>query len=364
MRINRLTILNFKNIAECELRFDAAVNCFVGGNGAGKTNLIDAIHILSMTKSAFSMTDGQCLRHGEEFFMLSGAFTADSGTDSEVVCSFRKGDGKLLKYCGKEYDRLADHIGVIPSVVVSPSDIALVADEADLRRRWLNSFISQSDRTYLDSVMRYNRLLSERNSLLKQPVANDVLEVFDMRLSELGEVIHTARESAVELLQPLVADGYRNLSDDAEQVELSYRSELNGCPMSEILLSSREKDMAMGFTTSGIHRDDMVMTIGGYPLRRYGSQGQQKSFLIALKLAQYRLLSRLSGERPMLLFDDLFDKLDSERLERLLRMTSGEEFGQIFISDCNVERLRAVLDKSALSYRFFTVTEGTITPEE
>ena len=366
MRLGRLSILNFKNIIEGEISPCEGINCIVGSNGAGKTNVVNAIHYLSMSKSSLSHTDGQSVRHGEEFFMLSGDYFADSGMAVGVTCGFGKGKGKTLKFCGKEYERLADHIGAVPVVMVSPADGALVSDSADERRRWLNAFISQLDHPYLDNTMRYNRVLAERNTLLKQGeyTIPELLDVLDERLADLGEKVAATRRDVVGRLAPLVEKYYAFIADDHELVELTYRSDLNERPFLEVLQSVRQKDVVCGFTNSGVHRDDVVMKIGGYPLRKYGSQGQQKSFLLALKLAQYTLLYERLGERPLLLLDDLFDKLDERRLSRLMELTAGGDFGQIFITDCNRERLISVLKNNGLPFRLWDVAEGEIVQTE
>lgn len=366
MRLEKLSLLNFKNITECALLPSEGINCIVGSNGAGKTNVVDAIHYLSMSKSSLPMTDGQNIRHGEPFFMLSGEYTTDGGMGVSVTCGFEKGKGKSLKFCGKEYERLADHIGVVPVVMVSPADSALVSESADERRRWLNAFISQLDHSYLDATMRYNRLLAERNTLLKQGdmLIPELLDVIDERLAEQGEKVAATRRDILSRLAPIAERIYGEIAQARESVCLAYRSELNNTPFVEILAANRQKDMVMGFTTSGIHRDDVTMTIGGYPLRKYGSQGQQKSFLLALKLAQYTLLHERLGERPLLLLDDLFDKLDEERLQRLIGVTSGEEYGQVFITDCNRERIISILQQSGLDFRLFAVEGGEVNVEE
>lgn len=366
MRLEKLSLLNFKNITECRIVPSAGINCIVGSNGAGKTNVVDAIHFLSMSKSALSMTDGQSVRHGEPFFMLSGDYTTDGDMGVTVTCGFEKGKGKSLKFCGKEYERLADHIGVVPVVMVSPSDGVLVSDAADERRRWLNAFLSQLDHSYLDATMRYNRLLAERNSMLKQGamLLPELLDVIDERIAEQGERVAAARRDVLERLAPIAERLYGEIAAEGESVCLSYRSELNDTPFLEILRANRQKDLVMGYTTSGIHRDDVTMLIGGYPLRKFGSQGQQKSFLLALKLAQYKLLHERLGERPLLLLDDLFDKLDEQRLQKLIRLTSNEEFGQVFITDCNRERIISILKESGKEFRLFSVTDGEVTQEE
>jgi DNA replication and repair protein RecF len=355
MFLRKLSLINFKNIAAAELSFDTRLNCFVGGNGAGKTNVLDAIHYLSMCKSSLAMTDRQSVRHGEDFFVLDGDYTAGGGREA-VVCSFRCGDGKAVKRNGKVYEKLSEHVGLIPVVVSSPADAALVNDAAEERRRWLNGFLSQLDKAYLAAAIRYNNVLAERNRLLRTEGADEILDILDMQLAEAGEVVWRRRGEAVARLVPLVAEYYKILSGDSERVELEYRSELDGAPFSDVLAAARDRDRACRFTTSGIHRDDLLMRIGGYALRKYGSQGQQKSFLVALKLAQYMVAAEAAGRKPLLLLDDLFDKLDMERVERLIGLVAGEAFGQIFITDCNKVRLEQVL--SGQDYKLWNVEEG------
>ena len=364
MHLRKISILNFKNIADAELELSEGINCFTGDNGAGKTNVLDAVYYMSMSKSSFSMTDGQSLRHDEEFFVLDGAYRTDEGKSENIVCTFSHRTGKTMKRNGKEYERMSDHIGLIPAVMVSPADSALITDSADERRRYLNAFISQLDRTYLRAVMRYKTVLQERNTLLKMSQDTSMLDIYDARLTELADTIYRRRREMVEALRPLTAEYYAALSGDREQVELSYRSDLDEAPMERLLLESRERDFVNRYTSRGVHRDDMVLKIGGYPLRKYGSQGQQKSFLLALKLAQYSIVADRSGERPILLLDDLFDKLDMNRVEELLRLVSGERFGQIFITDCNKVRLQSVLDKAHADYALFTVSNGAIRNSE
>lgn len=360
MYLKKLSLINFKNIAQAEISLSEGINCFVGDNGAGKTNVLDAVYYLSMSKSAFTMTDGQSVHHGEEFFVAEGAYLGDGGRSEQVVCSYSRKGGKVLKRNGKEYDRIADHVGRFPVVIVSPQDSELITDAADERRRYLNGFISQLDRTYLTALMRYNAVLAERNRFLKSSSDEAMLSIYDMQLSEHGTRIYERRRGMVERMRPLVEEYYRTLSGDREQVEIAYRSELAESPLAEVLLRARERDIINRFTTSGIHRDDMVFRIGGYPLRKYGSQGQQKSFLIALKLAQYRLLAEATGERPILLLDDLFDKLDMGRVEKLLGLVAGEGFGQICITDCNKVRLETTLGRAGEQYALFTVEGGDV----
>ena len=363
MRLKKLSLLHFKNIARQELEFCRGVNCLVGDNGAGKTNVMDAIYYLSMCKSSLPMTDTQSIRHGEEGFLVEGQYVSDEEKNERIVCSFTRKGGKVLKRNGKEYERLADHVGLVPAVIVSPADNALISDAAEERRRYLNACISQLDRPYLANVMRYNAVLAERNRLLKMQPDETMLAIYDDQLTDYGTKIHAARQAFAERLQPVVAEYYRILSGDREEVELHYKSELGERPFDEILRAARQKDLVNEYTTSGIHRDDLTLRIGGYPLRKYGSQGQQKSFLIALKLAQYAVVAEACGEKPILLLDDLFDKLDAGRVEQLIRLVSDEAFGQIFITDCNPTRLKSSLDEAGGEYALFTVANGEIASE-
>lgn len=360
MYLKKLVLINFKNIAQAEITLSERLNCFVGDNGAGKTNVLDAVYYLSMSKSALTMTDGQSVRHGEDFFVVEGTYAGDSGSNDTVNCSFLRRSGKVLKLNGKEYDRMADHVGRFPVVMVSPQDSVLITDAAEERRRYLNAFLSQLDRDYLASLMRYNAVLAERNRFLKSSSDEQMLQIYDMQLADHAARIYERRRDIIERMRPLVADFYRQLSGDREQVEIEYRSELASASMGELLLASRERDIVNGFTTSGVHRDDMSLRIGGYPLRKYGSQGQQKSFLMSLKLAQYRILAEVCGERPLLLLDDLFDKLDTSRVENLLTLVAGDDFGQIFITDCNRSRLETILSRAGEKYALFMVEGGDI----
>ena len=360
MYLKKLVLINFKNIAQAEITLSERLNCFVGDNGAGKTNVLDAVYYLSMSKSALSMTDGQSVRHGEDFFVVEGTYAGDSGLSDTVNCSFLRRSGKVLKLNGKEYDRMADHVGRFPVVMVSPQDSVLITDAAEERRRYLNAFLSQLDRDYLASLMRYNAVLAERNRFLKSSSDEQMLQIYDMQLADHAARIYERRRDIIERMRPLVAEFYRQLSGDREQVEIEYRSELASASMGELLLASRERDIVNGFTTSGVHRDDMSLRIGGYPLRKYGSQGQQKSFLMSLKLAQYRILAEVCGERPLLLLDDLFDKLDTSRVENLLTLVAGDDFGQIFITDCNRSRLETILSFAGEKYALFMVEGGDI----
>ncbi len=363
MYLKSLYLINFKNIAEARLDFSPSINALVGDNGAGKTNIIDAIHYLSLAKSMMVMTDRQSVRHEQPFFVVDGTFSSDQGKSSGVVCSFSRQQAKgvkTLKCNGKEYERLSDHVGVVPVVVVAPQDISLVYDGAEERRRFLNSFISQLDPAYLNALIRYNATLSQRNTLLKSRGEESMLEIYDQLLTQSAETIHAKRAEIIAQMQPLVEQYYRILSGEKETISLSYTSQLTASPLPALLQESRAKDRVMEHTTVGVHRDDLELKIEGFPLRKYGSQGQQKSYLIALKLAQYCIVSRAKNERPILLLDDLFDKLDRSRVEQLLQIVAAEEFGQIFITDCNRTRLEEILSSTATPYALYEVEGGEI----
>lgn len=360
MILDTISIINFKNIGDLQLSLTAGINCFVGDNGAGKTNILDAIHYLSAAKSMHTLTDGQSVSHGEDFFLLDGNFRHDDKRCEQVVCSYARRSGKTLKRNGKEYDKLSDHVGCIPLVVVSPADSALISDSADERRRYFNRFLSHLDRGYLAALIRYNAALGERNKLLKCNPSEEMLLIYDGMLSASADIIYRTRKEVIERMRPLVEEYYAALSEEREQIAIDYRSEIATSSLDKILLDSRQRDIVNQFTTSGVHRDDFLFSIGDYPLRKFGSQGQQKSFLIALKLAEYTLLARHTDERPILLLDDLFDKLDMRRVAQLLRLVGGELFGQIFITDCNKHRLQRTLSEAGAEYKLWNINEGEV----
>lgn len=361
MILKRLCISGYRNVESAELELSPTLNCLVGDNGAGKTNVLDAVHYLSMCRSSLGGTDRQSVRHGAEFFVIEGDYEADAGHGLRVMCSFSGSTGKKVKSGGKEHERLSDHVGSVPLVIISPADTFLISDAADERRRWLNSFISQLDRAYLQSLVRYNSVLAERNKVLRDGIDSELLDVLDMQLAAHGDAINARRQTIVDQMRPLVADYYARLADDREAVEMSYRSDATAEGMAAVLAASRQKDLVNGFSSAGVHRDDILMKIGGDTLRRYGSQGQQKSFLVALKLAQFAVVREATGERPILLLDDLFDKLDTGRVGRLIELVEGNDFGQIFISDCNRARLESVLGIRAR--KLFEVRDGVVDGE-
>ena len=308
MILDTLSIINFKNIAEGQITLSKQINCFVGDNGAGKTNILDAVHYLALARSMHTITDSQSVRHGEEGFVVDGNFKHDDGRPERVVCGYQRRAGKTLKRNGKEYERLSEHVGSFPIVVVSPSDTALISDSAEERRRYVNRFLSQIDRGYMSQLIRYNSALQERNKLLKTNPSEEMLLIYDAMLSASADAIFKRRTEIVGQLKPLVEEYYAMLSDERESVDIEYRSELQN-----------------------------------------GS------------LAEYRLLAEHVGDKPVLLLDDLFDKLDMRRVAQLLRLVSGDMFGQIFITDCNKHRLQHTLSEAGVEYQLFHVNEGSAT---
>ena len=358
--LEKIVISDFRNIGLQELEFSPNVNCISGNNGEGKTNLLDAIYYLSMTKSAFASSDRFNFRHGTEEFSLSGTYRMENGLSSRFsIKAALKGDKKLRRD-DKAYDKVSDHIGILPVVMVSPSDISLVSESGEERRRFVNSVLSQMDREYMASMQQYNRLLQQRNRMLKDfSMDRTLLEVIDMRMASVAEPVYQARKRFVEDLLPVVREYYRLLSGDSETVGIEYESELSKASLDMLLEASYERDCAMKYTTSGIQRDDFIFTMNGHPIRRYGSQGQQKSFLVALKFAQYEVMKRNYGFAPVLLLDDVFDKLDMNRISNLLQMVASNEFGQIFITDSNKVRMSGIVDRITSDRAYFDTAGGS-----
>lgn len=363
MYLNELKIVNYRSFEQCELEFDPKINCFVGNNGQGKTNLLDSLYYLSMCKSAFNPNDKQVVRHGESFFVLQGDYSRAAVSES-IVCGYKVSGGKTIKRNGKPYERLADHVGFLPVVMISPADSALIGESGEERRRYMNSVISQFDKLYLDEVIRYNQLIAQRNSLLKEHArvsfSYDLLEAIDVRLVELARAIFAKRQAFVEDLIPVFRRFYREVSGGHEEVSLGYKSQLRDEDYAQLLRERIAKDRALQYTSTGIHRDDLSLNIGDFPIKREGSQGQQKSYLIALKLAQFEFLSKVSGLKPILLLDDIFDKLDSDRLRRLIRLVAHDGFGQIFITDTDRGHLNRILSQVDSGYRLFNVEKSQV----
>lgn len=292
--------------------------------------------------------------------MIDGTFISDSERREQIICSYTRGSQKIIKRNGKAYERFSDHIGFIPTVIVSPADSMLISDSAEERRKYINAFISQFDHDYLSALIRYNTALAERNKYLKIGSDEQMLQIYDLQLEAAATKIFERRKEMVNRLQPIVAQYYKILSGDRESVWLDYNSDLLEESLSNLLLASREKDCILGYTTAGVQRDDIHFTIGDVPLRKYGSQGQQKSFIIALKLAQYQIIAAETGKTPILLLDDVFDKLDESRVAELISLVAGNTFGQIVITDCSHERMERLLENSGAEYKLFDVTYGKV----
>ena len=362
MILSRLSIVNFKNIAQADLSFSPGLNCFLGDNGMGKTNLLDALHYLSFCKSSTQVVDSQNVRHGEEFFMLQGYYDCGDGREEEVYCGLKIRQKKIFRRNKKEYTRLADHIGLIPLVMISPSDSVLIQGGSDERRRFLDMVVSQFDKSYLDRLMRYNKALAQRNALLKQELTDpSMYEIWEEQMAQAATGIYEARCRFLEEFIPVFQEFYTAISGGAERVGLSYTSHMSRGDLRPLLAEVRNRDLALGYTSRGAHKDDLEMTLGDYPMRRIGSQGQNKSFLVALKLAQFDYLKRNGHTTPLLLLDDVFDKLDARRMERIIALVSQERFGQIFVTDTNREYLDAIVRRTGGDYRLFGVQDGGFT---
>ena len=363
MVLTRLSILNYKNIAQADLDFSPGINCFIGHNGEGKTNVLDAVYFLSMCKSCFTSQDSMTVRHGEEFMMLQARYEREDGSPEDIYCGLKAGQRKIMRRGKKAYQRIAEHIGLVPLVIVSPTDQQLISGGSEERRRFLDIVISQCEPAYLSALMRYNKALQQRNALLKQEEEPDpeLLSLWEEAMAREGEFVFQRREVYVRRLIPTFQRYYEHISQGHETVGLSYVSHCQRGPLLDVIRRGRERDRIMGYSLHGIHKDELEMTLGGYPIRREGSQGQNKSFLIALKLAQFDSLRETgSHTTPLLLLDDIFDKLDAQRVEQIVRLVSGSDFGQIFVTDTNRDHLRQILDNIDSPHRLFTVRAGEI----
>ena len=359
MNLISLNILNYRNIREASLEFAPKLNCFVGLNGQGKTNILDAIYLLSFTKSAYTSQDSLNITHGEEMAMVQGVYD-----DFTISCGLRRGVKKQFRRDKKDYPRLLDHIGLIPLVMVSPADHQLIEEGSDERRRFMDVVIGQRNRKYLDCLATYNALLKQRNALLKQYAdaatpPDDLLEVLEWQMVEPAEYIFRARTDFFTEFEPYFQEVYKVISGSAETPALRYISQLQDRNIREAYIKTRQRDLILGWTSQGIHKDDLDMRLGEYPLKQVGSQGQQRTFVLAMKLAQALYLADTTGEAPILLLDDIFDRLDSERVERIVNMVQSEQFGQIFITDTDRQHLTEIL-KPNNNAKIFHVENGQI----
>ena len=363
--LNNISILNFKNIEEAAMQFSPKVNCFIGNNGMGKTNVLDAVYYLSFSKSFINQGDSMVVRHGADFLMLKGNYTR-RGEQEEIALSLQRGKRKVLKRNGKEYQKLSQHIGLLPVVMVSPMDWELIRGAGDERRRLMDMIISQGNAEYLAALIKYGKAMENRNAMIKQGYRDPILyETVEEQMCASACYIHECRKAWVEEFSPIFMDYYSAISGSAETVKLAYKSHLNEVDMRILLSESRERDMVIGYTTRGIHRDDIELLLGEHSMRKTGSQGQCKTYTIALRLAQYDFLKRVSGITPILLLDDIFDKLDASRVENIVSMVSqGDNFGQIFITDTNRTHLDEIIRRSGSDYSIFTVSGGVIVPDK
>lgn len=364
MYLKVLKLTNFKNYEEAQLDFSAKVNCFCGNNGVGKTNILDAIHYLSLTKSFFCNVDGTNIKHGEDYFIIDGTFDVDDD-DVNIYCAFQKMKQKVLKRDGKAYSKLADHIGKFPVVMISPADSSLITDGSEVRRRFLNKIVSQYDNLYLDTVTKYNKALQQRNKLLKSfnmgmPFDIDLVKMWDLQLVKYGSYIHEVRRSVVDEMIPVFQRNYDVISDGKEKVKLSYTSHLDSVDFDEALSQSIEKDRWLEYTTVGVHKDDIILEMNDYPVKVIGSQGQQKSFLVALKLAKYEYIRGKCGVSPILLLDDIFDKFDRGRVEQIMKLVVDDFFGQVFITDTHEDRLVEMLESHNATCKFFRIDHNIV----
>lgn len=342
MILKSITLTNYKSFSAKTVDLDPKINCFIGSNGVGKSNVLDAIYHLSFGKSYFNPISSQNIKHGEDFFAIKGSYKNES-KEEVVIINFKKNDKKVIKRNNKKYEKFSDHIGFIPLVIISPSDRNLIAEGSDIRRKFIDSVISQSDKKYLENLINYNKILTQRNSLLKLIFKNknfdkQTIQVYDSQLESIGEKIHMKRKMFLNDFIPVFKDKYKSISNNNEDVDIRYKTDLEFDKLSVLLQENLEKDMFLQYTSKGIHKDDLVFNINDYSVKKFGSQGQQKSLLIALKLSQFDFLKSQNKNNPILLLDDIFDKLDKNRVKQIINLVSANDFGQIFISDTDEER--------------------------
>ncbi len=343
MILRELTLNRFKSFEEAHFRFGALMNAFTGNNGAGKTNILDAIYLLAFGKSYFNLRLSQLINHGHDFFSVKGVFANDQSEES-ILINYRKGEKKTIKRNGKAYEKLSEHIGLIPLVMISPYDRDLISERGETRRKFLDKLIAQFDKNYLADLVAYQRYLTHRNSLLKYFAVNQTfdaatLSVYNEKLVQYGNSIYRKRKEFMERFRPFLAEKYRWLSAGSEQADVRYHSALDKHSFVQLLEENLNRDRLLQYTSAGIHRDDLIFELDGYPIKHFGSQGQQKSFLIALRLAEYEMLKNRKQTAPILLFDDIFDKLDAQRVEKIVRWTEEGSFGQVFLTDTHAERI-------------------------
>ena len=357
MYLKKINLVNFKNFESQSFDFEGKINCFVGENGVGKTNVLDAIYYLSFAKSYFNSVATQNIRHNEDFFMIEGSYDINNKIDS-IVCSLKRGNKKVIKRNGKIYEKFSDHIGCLPLVIISPADRDLIVEGSETRRKFIDNVISQSNANYLQVLLKYNKVLAQRNSLLKYFALNRTFDkvnliVYNEQLKLYGDEIFKKRNEFLKAFIPIFNERYKVISNSKEQVNLVYKSQLHETDFISLFEQYLEKDRVLQYTSAGIHKDDLVFEIDGYPVKKFGSQGQQKSYLIALKLAQFDFIREQSNIKPILLLDDIFDKLDDSRVKQLINLVNNDEFGQLFISDTNKLRTEEIVKTTHQPYKIF-----------
>lgn len=357
MHLKNLNLLNYKNLKAAEFDFDEKINCLVGNNGVGKTNVLDSIYLLSFGKSYFNPVTSQNINHEADFFVVEGDFEKNEKTE-KILVSAKKGQKKVIKRNGKAYERVSEHIGFIPTVIISPADRDLIIEGSETRRKFMDGVISQSDQVYLNNLLQYSKLVSQRNSLLKYFAANntfdsDTLEVYNLQISSLGQQLFEKRKQFLKEFIPIFNKRYSDITKDRETVNINYKSQLFRTPLDKLLEENIQKDLALQYTSVGTHKDDLSFEIEEHPIKKFGSQGQQKSFLIALKLAQFDFIKQISKVNPILLLDDIFDKLDEDRVAHIVALVATNQLGQIFLSDTHADRTEKVVKSSNQSYKIF-----------
>ena len=361
MILKHLSILNYKNLAEVELSLSPKINCFLGDNGMGKTNLLDAVYYLSFCKSHSNPIDSQVILHDADICMIKGKYEFEGGSNEEISCALKRRQKKQFKRNKKQYDKLSSHIGFIPLVMISPADNELIMGGSEERRTFMDVAISQFDKPYLQSLVRYNNALQQRNATLKnENVDKSLLQLWEEVMIEEGEAIFEKRNLFIQELTPIFNEFYTTISQSREVVSLHYSSQLANASFKDRLLAAQDRDMRLGHTTVGIHRDALAMLIDEYAIKKDGSQGQKKTFFVSLKLAQYQFLSRKSNSLPLLVLDDIFDRLDESRVKEIIQLVSGPDFGQIFISDTNRQSLDRILQPFNDNYHLYSVADGVI----
>jgi DNA replication and repair protein RecF len=364
MFLKKLSLVNFKNYPQADMELSSRLNCFVGKNGVGKTNIFDAVHYLCLCKSYFNVIDTQNIRYNEELSVIQGDFILN-GKKEEIYCAIQRSKRKVFKRNKKEYSRHSDHIGLLPVVMISPADSNLILGGSEERRRFINGVIVQYDKNYLNDLIKYNRLISQRNKVLKDIAAScnsyeDTLAIYDEQLIPVAERIYKKRVDFAEKLVPIFQKYYDFISLGQEKVELIYRSQLAEGAFASQLKKSKEKDRILQYTTTGVHRDDLILNLQGINIKKNGSQGQQKTYLVALKLAKFDFIKGINNIRPILLLDDVFDKFDESRVKQIIKLVSDENFGQIFISHTSEERMKSVLKDIPEGYKLFLIDDGII----